>query len=368
MVNFLKMQIDMEHLILRYLTGEASEQEAQQIQEWLKADRENRQLFARHRKLWLDSSALAGYDAEKMKRDRKTLGLKIDNAELTRRLEKAKNRIRVLACAASLALLMGLSSILYIAQQDTAVKHERLYAGGEIEVPYGSKSLITLPDGSKVWVNAGSKVTYPADFGTTSRNVYLTGEAYFDVAKMEEMPFFVNTDIMKIKVYGTAFNVKAYKDDNSVETTLDRGAITIIRNDEPDKEISVEPNQKITILRAAQPKQATSASAVSTQKITSLPIKGLEIKDVKSTEVITAWKDNRLVFDEEPLWSLAKQLERRYNVQIRFSNDKIRNIRYTAAIKEMPLDQVLDGISISTHISYRIKGTEVTLMDNKQKK
>jgi ferric-dicitrate binding protein FerR (iron transport regulator) len=353
--------MEIENLILRYLVGEMSEQETQQIQEWLKASEENRQLFARHKKLWLGSRAFAGYDTDKINQDKKAVDLKIRNFELEQHHRKAKRRIWMFACAASVALMLGLSTLIY----NIALKQSCLFSGGEIEVPYGSKSLITLPDGSKVWVNAGSKISYPADFGIISRNVYLTGEAYFDITKMEKKPFFVNTDIMKIKVYGTAFNVKSYKDDNWVETTLDHGAISIICNDAPDKEISIKPHQKIIIMRKPQQFPVSSPSATTT-KASPVPVKSLEIKEVKNTEVITAWKDNKLVFEEEPLWSLAKQLERRYKVQIRFSNEKVRNIRYTAAIKEMPIDQVLDAISLSSQISYRIKATEITIME-KQK-
>ena len=357
--------MEIEKLILRYLMGETSEEETLLMREWLKERKENRQLFAQHKKRWLGSRVLAVYDTDKLTHDRKTVDLKIRNAELLQHLDKANRRIRTLAYAASIALLVGLATFMYIMRQETPMPQERLFAGGEVEVPYGSKSLTTLPDGTKVWVNAGSKISYPADFGVTSRNVYLTGEAYFDVAKKEEMPFFVNTDVIKIKVYGTAFNVKAYKDDDLVETTLDRGAITIIRNDAPDQEISVEPKQKIAIRRDRQ-NMPVAAAPTTPATVSPLPVKGLEIKEVKNTEVITSWKDNRLVFEQEPLWSLAKQLERRYNVQIRFSNEKIKSIRYTAAIKEMPVDQVLEAISLSSSIGYRIKGTEITLFEIKK--
>ncbi len=353
-----------ENLILRYLSDNASEQEAQEMQAWLQASEENRQLFAHHKKLWLGSSAMAGYDQVKLKQDRHQVDLKIRNSELQHTLDKANRRIRVLAYAASVILLLGIASVLYISQ-DTIAKRNSTMVGGEIEVPYGSKSLITLPDGSKVWINAGSKISYPADFGVTSRNVYLTGEAYFDVKKMEQIPFFVNTDVMKIKVYGTAFNVKAYVDDDLVETTLDRGAISIIRNDMPDQEVSMVPNQKITIRRDMQKNTSTAVPATAAA-VSSKPLEPLDVQEVINTEAITAWKDNRLVFDQEPLWSLAKQLERRYNVRISFRSENIKSIRYSAALKEMPIDQVLEAISMTSPISYLIKGTNVTLSENKQ--
>lgn len=335
------------------------------MQGWLQESEKNRQLFARHKKLWLSAGAYAGYDVDQVKQDRKKVDLKIRNFELQKNLERANRRIRTLAYAASVALLMGIASVLYVSQKETPAKQGEILAGGEVEVPYGSKSLITLPDNSKIWVNAGSKISYPADFGVTSRNVYLVGEAYFDVAKMEELPFYVNTDVLKIKVYGTAFNVKAYTDEDRVETTLDRGAISIICNDAPDREISVEPKQKVTILRDTQKLPVSSALAATTAISSKLP-ENLDIQEVINAEAITAWKDNRLVFEQEPLWSVAKLLERRYNVQIRFNNEKIKSIRYTAAIKEMPIDQVLEAISLSSPISYSIKGTEVILSENRK--
>ena len=356
-------QIEQENLIQRYLTGEATEQEAKQIQEWLQASEENRQLFARHKKLWIEVGALAWYDADQIKQGRKEVDLKIRNRELQQNFDLSRKRFRIFAYAASALLLLGITSIMYVMRTEISSKPAVVSAGGAIEVPYGSKVLTTLPDGSKVWVNAGSKISYSADFGSTSRTVYLTGEAYFDVVKMEKTPFYVNTDLLKVKVFGTAFNVKAYSDDDRVETTLDRGAISIIRNDAPDKVIKVVPNQKVTIMRDARNKPVAPSSGSATSALPE-PAESLKILEVKNTETITAWKDNRLVFEQEPLWSLAKLLERRYNVEIKFNDEKIKTIRFTAAIKEIPIEQVLKAISMSSPIGYRLKGSEVTLFEN----
>jgi len=368
----LNTQVKIEDIILRYLSDEVSEDEVQQLQEWLQANEANRQVFAQYKKLWMVSGKFAGYHVDKVKQDRKKVGLSIRNFELQQSLHQATMRFRTLAYVASALLLLGIVSVLYVlqkSQKEIPAIQGVILSGGEVEVPYGSKSLIRLPDGSKVWINAGSKITYPADFGVTSRNVYLTGEAYFDIAKMEKMPFYVNTDVLKIKAYGTAFNVKAYSDDNLVETTLDQGVISIIRNDAPDREISVEPKQKITIRKDTQetPVSTPQTTAANTTTTSSKPseIEKPDVEEVKNIETITAWKDNRLVFEQEPLWSLAKQLERRYNVQFYFSNEKIKTIRYTAAIKEMPIDQVLEAISLTSPIRYSIKGSVVTLMENK---
>ena len=362
----LKNKLEIENIIQRYLDGETSEMETQQTIEWLQATEENRQLFARHKKLWLGSSALAGYGADKIKREKEKVDLKIHNIEMQRRLVRARRRIRTFAYAASVVLLMGITSVIYvISRHETLLEQEVLVAGGTIEVPYGSKSLVTLPDGSKLWVNAGSKISYPADFGVTSRNVYLSGEAYFDVAKMEGVPFFVNTDVLTIKVYGTAFNVKAYADDDRVETTLDHGAISIVRNDAPDRIIIVEPNQKITFMREASKDDDLSEIATSAHTTAiSSNLEGFETLQMENTQAATAWKDDRMVFEQEPLWSIARKLERRYNVQIRIVDENIKFLRYTATMKEMPIEQVLEAISLTSPITFTINDMEVILMEN----
>ena len=261
----------------------------------------------------------------------------------------------------SILLIFGITSIfVYFSQQSQPAEITDALSN-VIEVPYGGKSKITLSDGSTVWINAGSKITYKDGFGTTTREVELEGEAYFDVAKNEQLPFFVHTGISTIKVYGTTFNVKAYADDDMVETTLDKGAISIT-GDYISGEIVMTPKQKLTIYKKKEP----IAETTHTEKEPAITLEKVNVEKVENIEPITAWKDNRLVFDHEPLWSLAKQLERRYNVNVVFKDEKIKTRTYTAALKEMPIEQVLEAISLtSPYISFSIKGTEVTFTEKK---
>ena len=351
----------MEELIDRFLSGEVTEQEANEMQIWLRESEENRQLFARCKKLWIGSSMQSRFNAGQLNREKQKVNLKIHYNELNKKFEKSRRHVRILAYAASILFIFGITSIFMYFNEQSQPAEITESLSNVIEVPYGGKSKITLSDGSTVWINAGSKITYKDGFGTTTREVELEGEAYFDVAKNEHLPFFVHTSISTIKVYGTTFNVKAYADDDMVETTLDKGAISIT-SDYISGEIVMKPKQKATIYKKVEPLAETPPTEKEQAKI----LEKVDVEKVENIEPITAWKDNRLVFEHEPLWSLAKQLERRYNVNVVFKDEKFKTRTYTAALKEMPIEQVLEAISLtSPYISYTIKGSEVTLWENK---
>lgn len=351
-------------IIESYLSGSSTEEEITGLFNWLSESEDNRRQFAAYKKIWIESRIIESFDVQRIENGRDKVGLKIEIEELNRKLKLRKRISLFVGYAASIILLAGLFTGYYFYSHLSVRGTDGKISGNIIEVPYGSKSHLTLPDGSKVWLNAGSKISYKPGFGIGSREVYLEGEAYFDIEKNENIPFYVKTDLFNIKVYGTAFNVKSYLDEDISETTLDRGAISIIRNDMPETEIKVVPNQRVVIHRnLEQPKNIRPSAHQQSSGLTPEET-SLEIEENVNTKNITAWKDNRLVFEQEPLVLLAKRLERRYNVIFHFSDEKMKSIRYTAVLKEMPIDQVLKAISMTSPIKYKIDGMEVTLMEN----
>ena len=353
-----------EEQIIRYLSGEASEQEIEVLFDRLEENDENKKLFIEYKTIWLLSRKESHYHLEKIKEAKRETDLRIENAETCTNLKKTKRLLIVWKYAAALLLLISLSTAYYF----YIPTHRRPdVKNNTVEVPYGSKSKVVLPDGSFVWINAGSKINYTADFGISSREIYLEGEAYFDVREDKEIPFHVKTDLVDIKVYGTAFNVKSYLDDDIVETTLDRGAISIRLKNDPTRIVNVVPNQKIVIHR--QPNEKKYIQKKENQKVIkedrSLANELFDVENNVNTNSITAWKDNRLVFEQETLEILAKRLERRYNVSFRFADKNIKSFRYTAALKEMPIDQVMKAIALTSPIQYKIEGMQVTLTENK---
>lgn len=229
-----------------------------------------------------------------------------------------------------------------------------------IEVPYGSKTRIELPDGSKVTLNSGSKLRYESNLGNNTRAVYLEGEAFFDVKKDASRPFYVNTSGIKIKVLGTSFNVKAYPEEKTVETTLVTGKVEIFENNRSEnKPIAVLlPSQKAifekeTATVALKDKEPASEDSADDDNIA--------IKTGIKTELSVAWKDNEFVFDNERFEDLVVRIERWYNVEIDLSNAELKNARFSGKFDKETIEQALKALTFVSPFRYEIKKNMITI-------
>ena len=203
-------------------------------------------------------------------------------------------------------------------------------------VPYGKHSYIMLSEGTKVWLNSGSKLIFPPVFKGKTREVYLEGEALFDVAKNKGKPFYVKTDAFRMKVYGTKFNVQAYQQDNDYKVVLIEGKVSMnYNNDLKSQEVFLAPSQKATI---------------------SKDIGKIDISNVENTEIYTAWVDGYLTFTNEEVTDLLKRVSRYYNVTIESElPDKFEKIYGKLDLKDN-LERVLDGIAFISETKYEKKG------------
>lgn len=196
-----------------------------------------------------------------------------------------------------------------------------------------------LPDGTKVWLNAGSKLEYPVSFGET-RNVTLEGEAFFDVAEDKEHPFIVQADGLRVKVLGTAFNVKSYPDDPAVTTTLLRGKVVIEEEQgRDDRKIELQPNQQAVFSHASEAVVLSNVNAVR----------------------YTSWKDGNLVFEDEQVSDVLKTLERWYGVTITVPEGTNLSCRLTARIDKETLNETLELLRTITGMHYSVDGDEVVI-------
>jgi transmembrane sensor len=207
--------------------------------------------------------------------------------------------------------------------------------------PKGQKSMLLLADGTKVWLNADSRLNYAKDFGTGStREVYLEGEAFFDVASNPAKPFLVHTSAISIKVLGTAFNVKSYAIDKTIETTLVHGKVSINKkgsNDQEDGVLVLKPNQ-----RAIYSKKSNTVN----------------VEQVKA-ERATSWRYDKLIFDETPFADALAQLERWYDVSIHVEQGGDLTCGLTAEIENEKLEDVLKLLEASHQVTCTISGKEV---------
>ncbi|MDP2114908.1 MAG: FecR domain-containing protein, partial [Bacteroidota bacterium] len=164
----------------------------------------------------------------------------------------------------------------------------------QIIIPYGKRSEITLSDGTKIWLNSGSQLSYPVSFTGRSREVYLSGEAYFDVESDPAKPFHVITDDMKIRVTGTKFNVTSYANDQTTQAVLITGKIDAARNKRFARSVELQPGERVIYNKQEDNME----------------------KNLVDVELYSSWVNGYLVFDNEPVENIFKKLERYYNKNI----------------------------------------------------
>jgi len=231
------------------------------------------------------------------------------------------------------------------------------------QTPSRSKSKITLSDGTVVTLNSETSLKYPASFEGPNREVYLSGEAFFNVTKDHSHPFIVHAGKMSIRVLGTAFNVKSYKNDPQSETTLIRGAIEVTLSDRPSDRIILKPHDKL-ILKSTTfkiPKQATHLKAALHDSVnTSYALTNLTYLKVNDTTVVeTSWVNNKLIFKDEAFEAIANQMERWYGIKVKFKNPAVKEFRFTGVFEKENITQALDALKMIESFDYKYKNDTI---------
>ncbi len=236
----------------------------------------------------------------------------------------------------------------------------------EIVAKRGTKTKLILPDGTVVWLNSDSKLSYSEKFNEAIREVDLEGEAFFDVVKDKNRPFIVKTSALKIKVLGTAFNVKSYKQDATIEATLVRGLIEVEKTNEPNaSKIFLKPNEKLvynkTVVNELEKKNLPAATTIKPQLIyiSSLPT---NISDSLRSE--TSWMYGRLVFEGDSFIELAQKMERWYNVKINIESSSLMNHRFRGAFEKENIEEALQALQLIINFNYTINKNEITITKN----
>lgn len=359
---------DIELMIFKYLSESASEEEAGKLVEWLKESRENRIAYFTLKKIWLNTRN-GGY-SEKYVDDswnRLKLRTTLQSVKNVKDAGMSHINIKKLAVAATILALIGISSFLGIQLRNLSEYDQTMV---EIDVPLGARTNISLPDGTDVWLNAGSNLTYRSDFGRKDRTVSLTGEAYFDVKPGGSNVFKVNTRDVDIRVYGTQFNIKSYPEEDVTETTLVKGLVEVSITDPGirSQPVFLEPKQRIVysrdgggILIEEEEEEDVNEKII----IEEIPLKStlptLSLSKVVNVDEYTSWKDGRLTFRSESLETLTSKIERFYNVNITFSDDSIKSLKYTGTLEEVTIEEVMRAIASSSEINYKIQKNQITL-------
>lgn len=263
-----------QELLYKYFKANTTFEEEEEILNWIEESEENRETFLKERRLY--DISLFSYK-EKVQ-EKKTVRL-------------------ALRWTARIAAVIILGFCAYFMSLDYLYNKEPQLQ--TITVPAGQRAQIILADGSRVWLNSKSTLTYANNFGRKERNVQLDGEAFFEVAKNKHIPFYVHTEMNKVKVVGTSFNICAYKGSNEFETTLVEGIVDIY-----------SPNTEQLITRLAKNEFFSNYN-------------GKCKKSVLPSYDFLRWKEGLYCFDDAPFECILNRLEKYYNVNITVKSPKL---------------------------------------------
>jgi len=240
----------------------------------------------------------------------------------------------------------------------------------EIVAKRGTKSKLLLPDGTQVWLNSDSKLIYNSSFDDSLREVTLDGEAYFDVVKDPKRPFIVHTSGINIRVLGTAFNVKSYAQEPTIEATLVHGLIEVEKINEPkSSRIILHPNEKLIFSKplakvAAQESDKESSLIAAAERELNpqlISINPLPRNSTDSNRIETSWVYGKLLFEGDSFRDLALKMERWFNVKITFRNNKVSNYRFGGVFENENIEDALNYLQMVHAFNYSIKGNEVVI-------
>ncbi|MGI6223794.1 MAG: FecR family protein [Prevotella sp.] len=373
-----EIQSTIPYLICKYLTGTLSEEESLLLEQWRQASKENEAVFQRL------------LNTEQLDRER----LRMSMVDYQRPLDDMKRHLglfdmeqpenhwhwqKVVAIAASIMLVVAIGagwwlkvreeqkpqSATTIAQvtdiqpghtqavltlddgqqipltddsklneQILAKASKKKSAMNHLSTPRGGEFKVTLEDGTEVWLNADSKLSYPEKFGETERRVELEGEAYFKVTKNPEKPFYVVSGSQEVRVYGTEFNVEAYSDDDLIYTTLVKGSVSLKSLHTVKGEVMLSPGH-----------QALFSPSTETARIRKV-----------DTDVVTSWRKGMFVFENQNMAQIMKQLSRWYDFDYKFADTHVADIVFMGSIpRYSSFNEVVDvfskvgGIRLTRH-------------------
>jgi len=376
-----------DELVLSFLKGTITPEEKQHLKDWLSEGNANKEYFKETYLLWKACSISdLNRNDEKIAEILQKVHYKIFEVERdyssSSKYSPGYIILSKFKLVATILLTLGLGAIFSYLLIKNGGKDE-LVSLNEIKVPFGSKSIVVLPDKSEVWLNAGSKLTYSWTYGEKLREVNLEGEGYFKVTKMPKKPFIVHTQQANIKALGTEFNVKAYPEENTIETILVKGSVVInkisnVENDQNSKPIILRPGQKVLIFKDEKTEKVIKNDSLVVAnkpvgaKVSTLPARIARkemVPEISNTEVETSWKDKSWVIQGEELKDLLVKIGRRYNVTIDLKDKELERYKFSAIIENETLEQVFDVMGLTIPISYKIeKGFVVITLNQKLEK
>lgn len=345
----MKENKDIDQIIANFLSGTQTDQQARDLKEWLGKSEEHRFQFEHLQKYWKERTKeqkLITHDATKSK---------LWNEFLDSRTEKPDKKnwdiiIRKAWKVAAVILLLLIPAILFYYHIDKTKANTEIALSHQVikQNPSGQKSQIQLSDGSKVWLNAESSLSFCENFSDSIREVKLVGEAFFEVNHDASRPFIVRTEDISVSVLGTQFNISAYSDDEDISVSLVQGSVKVnFDNGHPEDTILLEPGFGIGYSKVTHDTNEFSL-----------------LEDEFLYNRKTAWKNGSLVFDGQDFKSFVKDISRWYGVNVTVTGEPSSDWRIRGAFENEYLTNILNAISFNKDFHYDLNGKDLKLMFN----
>lgn len=303
----------MKEIIIKYLEGRATDAEQAKLLAWLRK-KENRIVFNSHKLDWKKNS-----NSHVLPEGSEKSWLAVQDEMLQNSFSGRQNARRMnlfVRIAAVFFFVISLGSVIYFISDIAPQPLPEFYTN--VVADNGQISKVELPDGSIVWLNSGSRISYNNFFAANNREIKLNGEAYFQVTKNEELPLVVNSGEINVKVLGTRFNVAAYPESDNIDVVLESGKVELLSPEVESFQCFLKPGERASFHKVSR---ELGVSQVNTSKFTS-------------------WKDGMINIYDQPLEELVERLEKRYNQKFEYA-DELKGYHFTFTIKNEPLDEII---------------------------
>jgi ferric-dicitrate binding protein FerR (iron transport regulator) len=317
-------------LFQKFIQNEASSSEVKQLIAWLK----NKSGFSD----WADTQWETVSPDMEQKLKEKLFASVQEKIDLKRNYHLSFQQIVIyMAVASILVFVTGLTVYQYTIKSTQQPDMQ-------VFVDKGQKAQINLPDGTAVWLNSDTRLTYGAQFNNKERSVQLEGEAYFEVAEDEDRPFTIQSGALSVEALGTHFNVRAYSEEKQLSATLLEGKVAVSTNTE---KVILAPNQKAVWSNERQT---------------------LFTENIENASDYTLWIKNQLVFSGRSVEEIAHELERMYNMEVIFLSENIKHYRFSGTLNNSSLESILQIMSLTSPLVYHFEGNTILLNENRNVK
>lgn len=346
-------------LIARYLVGHCSEKEIEEVEQLAEASVANRKLMKEYKYIWEASESEVEankrmFDAQKdwMKLQERMHSVDIDNR--VPNSHAYSQHLTSKQPPSAMAQIMRVAAVVLIASLIGIIAYQNFYSPPvaeivepvlrEIVTKKGQLANLVLSDGTEVQLNADSKLMLPTVFEANKREVFLEGEAYFDVAKNPDKPFYIHSGAALIRILGTSLGVRSYPEDENVSVVVKEGKVSLQSG-------NTSGSATEAILNPGQ----AGLLHLSDNSISTRPVADMEL--------YLSWTEGYLKFKNTPMQEVARQLERKYDIEVELKSDAIKHLKLTAKLKSRSIKNVLDVISTSIGVRYSLNNQNVVFSE-----